>query len=89
MRVAVFTDMDLDAMNGVTTRLRALVRWAPSDVRPRIYTRAARLFSKRRPSGFPRSSCSEVVATSRSGTMRPVLRAAPATSPGLPRASWN
>jgi phosphatidylinositol alpha 1,6-mannosyltransferase len=41
MRVAVFTDMDLDAMNGVTTRLRALVRWAPNDVRPRIYTSSA------------------------------------------------
>jgi glycosyltransferase involved in cell wall biosynthesis len=41
MRVAVFTDMDLDAMNGVTTRLRALVRCAPRDVRPRIYTASA------------------------------------------------
>jgi hypothetical protein len=34
MRVAVFTDNDFDKMNGVATTLR----YAPADVRPRVYT---------------------------------------------------
>lgn len=38
MNVAVFTDNDFDKVNGVTTALRALLRWSPSDIRPRIYT---------------------------------------------------
>jgi glycosyltransferase involved in cell wall biosynthesis len=37
-RVAVFTDNDFGKVNGVTTTLKALVRHAPADVRPRIYT---------------------------------------------------
>jgi glycosyltransferase involved in cell wall biosynthesis len=37
-RVAVFTDNDFGKINGVTTTLKALVRHAPQDVRPRIYT---------------------------------------------------
>jgi glycosyltransferase involved in cell wall biosynthesis len=38
MRVAVFTDNDFDKMNGVTTTLRSVLRYAPSDVSPRVYT---------------------------------------------------
>lgn len=38
MRVAVFTDADFDAPNGLTTTLTALVRQAPADIRPKIYT---------------------------------------------------
>jgi glycosyltransferase involved in cell wall biosynthesis len=38
MRVAVFTDANLDAMNGATTTLRALMAHAARDVEPRIYT---------------------------------------------------
>jgi glycosyltransferase involved in cell wall biosynthesis len=38
MRVAVFTDNDFDKINGVTTTLRSLLRCAPADVQPRIYT---------------------------------------------------
>ena len=38
MRVAVFTDNDFDKVNGVTTTLRSLLRHAPDDVTPRIYT---------------------------------------------------
>ena len=38
MRVAVFTDADFDRPEGVTTALGALLRHAPPDVRPRIYT---------------------------------------------------
>lgn len=38
MRVAVFTDNDFSKVNGVTTTLRALLRHAPSDIRPRVYT---------------------------------------------------
>jgi glycosyltransferase involved in cell wall biosynthesis len=37
-RVAVFTDNDFGKVNGVTTTLEALVRHAPEDIRPRIYT---------------------------------------------------
>ena len=38
MRVAVFTDADFDRASSVTTALDALLRYAPPDVRPRIYT---------------------------------------------------
>ncbi len=38
MRVAVFTDADFDRADGLTTSLGALLRHAPPDVRPRIYT---------------------------------------------------
>jgi glycosyltransferase involved in cell wall biosynthesis len=38
MRVAIFTDNDFDKVNGVTTTLRSVLRHAPVDVRPRIYT---------------------------------------------------
>jgi glycosyltransferase involved in cell wall biosynthesis len=41
MRVAVFTDNDFDKINGVTTTLTAVLRHAPADVRPRIFTAAA------------------------------------------------
>ena len=38
MRVAVFTDNDIDKANGVTTTLTALLEHAPADISPRIYT---------------------------------------------------
>jgi glycosyltransferase involved in cell wall biosynthesis len=38
MRVAVFTDNDLDEVNGVTPALDALLAHAPPDISPRIYT---------------------------------------------------
>ena len=38
MRVAIFTDNDFDKINGVTTTLKALLRHAPDDVSPRVYT---------------------------------------------------
>jgi hypothetical protein len=38
MRIAVFTDADFDRPDGVTTTLGALLRHAPPDVRPRIYS---------------------------------------------------
>ena len=38
VRVAVFTDNDFAKVNGVTTTLSALLRYAPSGVRPRVYT---------------------------------------------------
>lgn len=38
MRIAVFTDNDFDKVNGVTTTLTALLRFAPSGCSPRIYT---------------------------------------------------
>ena len=38
MRIAVFTDADFDRPGGVTTMLGALLRHAPPDIRPRIYT---------------------------------------------------
>jgi glycosyltransferase involved in cell wall biosynthesis len=38
MRVAVFTDADFDRTNSLTITLGALLRHAPPDVRPRIYT---------------------------------------------------
>jgi glycosyltransferase involved in cell wall biosynthesis len=38
MRVAVFTDADFDHASSLTTVLGALLRHAPPDVRPRIYT---------------------------------------------------
>ena len=34
----VFTDNDFSKVNGVTTTLKALLRYAPVDVQPRIYT---------------------------------------------------
>lgn len=40
MKVAVFTDNDFDKINGVTTTLTALLRYAPPDVQPRVYTAA-------------------------------------------------
>jgi glycosyltransferase involved in cell wall biosynthesis len=40
MRVAIFTDNDFDKINGVTTTLKALLRYAPADIQPRIYTLA-------------------------------------------------
>lgn len=42
MRVAIFTDHDFATVSGVTTTLRAVLRHAPSDVAPRIYTEAQR-----------------------------------------------
>lgn len=41
MNVAIFTDNDFDKVNGVTTTLTAVLRHAPADVRPRVYTAAA------------------------------------------------
>ena len=38
MRVAIFTDNDFEKVNGVTTTLKAVLRHAPPDVQPRIYT---------------------------------------------------
>jgi glycosyltransferase involved in cell wall biosynthesis len=38
MRVAVFTDNDFDKVNGVTTTLRAVLKYTPSGIQPRIYT---------------------------------------------------
>jgi glycosyltransferase involved in cell wall biosynthesis len=38
LSIAVFTDNDFDKVNGVTTTLRSVLRYAPSDLRPRIYT---------------------------------------------------
>ncbi|MGE3273864.1 MAG: glycosyltransferase family 4 protein [Vicinamibacterales bacterium] len=40
MKVAIFTDNDFDKVNGVTTALTAVLRHAPPDVEPRIYTAA-------------------------------------------------
>lgn len=41
MKVAVFTDNDFDKINGVTTTLTAVLRYAPADIQARIYTAAA------------------------------------------------
>lgn len=41
MRIAIFTDNDFDKINGVTTTLTAVLRHAPPDLSPRIYTAAA------------------------------------------------
>lgn len=38
VRVAVFTDANLDSTSGVTTTLNALVTHAPPELQPRIYT---------------------------------------------------
>jgi glycosyltransferase involved in cell wall biosynthesis len=38
MRVALFTDNDFAKINGVTTTLRAVLRFAGDDIQPRIYT---------------------------------------------------
>ena len=40
MRAAIFTDNDFDKINGVTTTLTAVLRHAPPDIQPRIYTAA-------------------------------------------------
>jgi glycosyltransferase involved in cell wall biosynthesis len=41
MRIAVFTDADFDHASSLTTALGALLRHAPPDVRPRIYSLSA------------------------------------------------
>jgi glycosyltransferase involved in cell wall biosynthesis len=38
VNVAIFTDNDFGKVNGVTTSLKAALRYAPDDIRPRIYT---------------------------------------------------
>ena len=38
MNVAIFTDNDLSQVNGVTTSVRAILRYAPPDVQARVYT---------------------------------------------------
>lgn len=40
MRVAIFTDHDMDAVHGLATTLRALLHDPPAGVEPRIYTHA-------------------------------------------------
>lgn len=40
MNIAIFTDNDFDKVNGVTTTLSAALRYAPPDLRLRIYTAA-------------------------------------------------
>jgi glycosyltransferase involved in cell wall biosynthesis len=40
MRVAIFTDNDFEKVNGVTTTLQAVLRYAPPGIEPRIYTAA-------------------------------------------------
>jgi glycosyltransferase involved in cell wall biosynthesis len=40
MKVAIFTDNDFGKVNGVTTSLKAALRYAPDGIRPRIYTAA-------------------------------------------------
>jgi glycosyltransferase involved in cell wall biosynthesis len=38
MNVAIFTDNDFEKVNGVTTSLRAAIRYAPEGIHPRVYT---------------------------------------------------
>lgn len=38
MKVAILTDNDFGKVNGVTTTLRAIIRHAPDDVEPHVYT---------------------------------------------------
>lgn len=38
MKIAIFTDNDFEKTNGVTTTLRAVLRCAPADLQPRVYT---------------------------------------------------
>ena len=38
MNVAIFTDNDFAKVNGVTTSLRAAIRYAPPGIHPRVYT---------------------------------------------------
>ncbi len=38
MKVGIFTDNDFDTANGVTTSLRAVLRYAPENIYPHIYT---------------------------------------------------
>jgi glycosyltransferase involved in cell wall biosynthesis len=40
IRVAIFTDNDFEKVNGVTTTLRAVLRYAPAGIEPRVYTAA-------------------------------------------------
>jgi len=42
MKVAIFTDNDFEKVNGVTTSLKAVLRYAPEGIRPRVYTACAR-----------------------------------------------
>jgi glycosyltransferase involved in cell wall biosynthesis len=42
MRVAIFTDNNFEKVNGVTTTLRAVLRYAPDGIEPRIYTASNR-----------------------------------------------
>lgn len=46
MNVAIFTDNDFAKVNGVTTSLRAALRYAPEGIRARVYT-ASDLFEDR------------------------------------------
>ena len=38
MKVAIFTDSDFDKVSGVTTSLRAALRYAPPEIMPRVYS---------------------------------------------------
>jgi glycosyltransferase involved in cell wall biosynthesis len=38
MRVGIFTDNDFDKINGVTTTLKAVLRFADEPIQPRVYT---------------------------------------------------
>ena len=38
MRVAIFTDNDFGKINGVTTTLKAVLRYADGGIHPRVYT---------------------------------------------------
>jgi phosphatidylinositol alpha 1,6-mannosyltransferase len=38
MNVGIFTDNDFAKVNGVTTTLRAVLKYAPDGIRPRVYT---------------------------------------------------
>ena len=38
MRVAILTDNDFGKVNGVTTTLKAVLRYAPQDLRLRVFT---------------------------------------------------
>ena len=53
MNVGIFTDNDFAKVNGVTTSLKAVVRYAPQDIKPRIYT--ASDYPEERPDYFAAS----------------------------------
>jgi hypothetical protein len=38
LAVAIFTDNDLDRRNSVTASLKQVLRLAPADLRPRVFT---------------------------------------------------